>query len=115
MIEDFLKNIFGQGSAAEIAATLFYAYIGALVSLLYQSVKRDPLSHRTPYHFSISFLWSDNAKRILRSIILIFISVRFSKELFGVSITLYFSFLIGLSVDKLSEILKQKNNSIFKH
>lgn len=113
MIQEFLQYIFGSGNVAEIAATLFYAYVGAFTSLLYQSVKRDPFSPRTPYHFSFSYLWNDNTKRCLRSIILIFIFVRFTKEIFGVNITLYFSFMIGFSIDKLSEYLKQKSNSFF--
>lgn len=107
-MKEFLQMVFGTGNAAQIAATLLYAYVGAFVSLLYQSTKRDPLSKFSPVHFSLSFLWCDNSKRILRSIILIFICVRFAKEIFGIDITLYFSFIIGFSLDKLSQIIKQK-------
>lgn len=113
-MKEFMQYIFGEGCAAKIAATLFYAYAGAFVSLLFQAVKRDPKSSNTPYHFSWNFLWSDNVKRILRSIIIIFISVRFSKEFFGVDATMYFAFLLGLGIDKISEFIKNKNDPFKK-
>ena len=108
VLPDILKNIFGAGSAAQIISTLFWAYLTAFTNLLYQANKRDPLSARTPYHFSLNFLWCDNAKRILRSVILIFIFIRFSKELLGVEITMYGAVIIGFSTDKLSQYIKQK-------
>lgn len=108
MIDELISKVFGTGSISELLSTYFYAYLGAITSLLYQTVKRNPESTHSPLHFSLNYLWSDNSKRCLRSIILIFICIRFSKEIIGINATLYSSFLIGFSVDKLSEFIKKK-------
>lgn len=108
MENELLKLIFGEGSTSQIIATYIFAFIGAIYSLSLNVKGRDKESENSPYHFSWSFLWSDNLKRIVASVISIFICLRFAKEIFGVDITMYFALIIGFSLDKLSQYIKNK-------
>lgn len=108
--QELLTHLIGPGSIALLIGALIYAYIGAFIMLLLTTTKRDPLSDRTPFCFSWRFLWSDNTKRLIATIILIFIAIRFSRELIGADITMWAAVLIGLGCDKLAEIIKSKTN-----
>jgi len=110
---DFLHYIFGAGNPAQIAATFVWAYLAAFTSILFKTTKRDPLSPCSPVHFSWAYLWSDNTKRIIGSIILIFIAIRVSKELMGVEPTMYVAILIGYGFDKISGVLKKASDKLF--
>jgi hypothetical protein len=106
---EFIGYIIGPGSVARLVAALLYAYLGAFLMLLTSTTKRDVESIHAPVQFSWSFLFSDNSKRILATIIFIFIFIRFSRELLGANITMYAAVGIGLASDKLAEVMKQKN------
>lgn len=106
--KELLGYLIGQGSVAYLLAAMIYAYIGAFVMLLLNTTKRDPLSANTPVKFSWSFLFSDNNKRIMATVILIFIFVRFGRDIIGAEVTMYVAFGIGLSCDRLAQFLKDK-------
>lgn len=112
-MKEFFHYIFGEGSTAQIAATFVWAYLAAFTSILFKTTKRDPLSPCSPVHFSWSYLWSDNTKRIIGSIILIFIALRISKEFMGVEPTMYVAILIGYGFDKISGLLKSASDKLF--
>lgn len=108
MENELLKLLFGEGSTSQIIATYIFAFIGAIYSLSLNVKSRDKLSPESPYHFSWNFLWCDNTKRIITSVISIFICLRFAKEIFGVDVTMYFALIIGFSLDKLSQYIKDR-------
>ncbi len=113
MNQELLELLIGPGSTARLVGALIYAFLGAFLMLLLSTTKRDVNSNRTPEQFSWRFLFSDNTKRIISTIILIFLFIRFSRELLGADITMYVAVLIGLGSDKLAEFIK--NKSLFKN
>jgi hypothetical protein len=64
---------------------------------------------RTPFKFSFSFLIEDNGQRILLNLLLIIVAIRFSKEILGFEVKPFTALLIGVSFDKLSELLRNSN------
>jgi hypothetical protein len=108
MKQEFLTYLLGEGSGGQFLAAIVYGFVGAFLSLLLGTTKRDPLSDRSPEAFSWAFLWSDNSKRVYRSVLFILLTIRFSRELLGSEITMYLALLIGLGVDQLAERWKNK-------
>lgn len=111
----FKAEFWGSLNPGMLSAAFVMAVIGIALSLLLFTTKRDPLSERTPTHFSWKFFWNDNLKRILKSITLtvlvLFVTIRFSQELMGQKLTMFYAFSLGLGLDKVIEMLKKKKES----
>ncbi len=107
MKQEIIAKILGEIDVFTFCVAVFYAFVGAALNLLLHANKRDVSSAESPVQFSYRFLIHDNARRILSSIILILVCVRFSQELLGQQLTTYLAFIIGFSVDKLSGLLKK--------
>lgn len=93
-----------------------FATLGVLLNALLKTTSRDPLSTRTPTEFSWAFFWNDNIKRLLKSalttIIVIFLSLRFFKELTGSDvISMLYCVGVGFSIDKAIAALRKKTES----
>lgn len=104
----FFDLVLGTTDYVTFAASVFFALIGVAFFLLMHSAQRDPLDQRSPIPFSISFLLTDNLKRIATGIILVFIFLRFSEYYLGAKLSLVLSFIIGASCDKLGKIVQNK-------
>lgn len=111
-MKEFFDLIIGPGTVSQICATYAFALLGALTLLLIQIATRKPLTNTSPVHFSLAYAICDNGRRMLLSAILIFVCVRFTKELIGIDSTMWLSFLIGISLDKLSSALKEKASRV---
>ncbi len=109
-----LTLIFGTNDVEFLKAGFIFALLGSVLNLLIESNKRDPNSTRTPPNFSFLFLFKDNVKRLLITVILIFIFMRFSQEIAHVKISLWVCFLIGFGSDLLSMYLKKVKTNFFK-
>jgi len=90
-------------------AMLIFSLLGVMISLLVHSTNRDPNAMRTPYKFNLWFLIHDNIQRVALNILLIVVAIRFSKEILGFEIKPFVALLIGVSFDKLSELLRNSN------
>lgn len=116
-MQEFIENLTGDLSVGKFLAAFVFSLVGVALSLLYGTTKRDPNSNRTPLCFSWDFFWSDNMKRILKSaattILTVFVSLRFTKELLGFELSMVIAFLIGLCLDRIAEVLKQKQKTAF--
>lgn len=88
---------------------LFFAGLGILFVLLMGTKLRDPDSVNSPKKFSWSYLGSDNFKRILASLIAVYISLRFMPELFGWQVNEWRSLLVGMAWDSIALIVKQRS------
>jgi len=106
--KEFWNYIFGTGPTEFLIAALVWAYVGAFVMMLINTTKRDPASPTSPFCFKWSYFFSDNSKRILANVILIFIAVRFSSEFLGAKLTMYVALIIGLGFDRLVQLAKDK-------
>ena len=100
---------------------LFAGFVFALLGVWLRSLlivaKRDPLKSTSPVEFSWKYFFSDNTKRFIKSgvttIIVIFLSLRFFKELTGVTneISMLYSFGVGFAIDKAIDLLKAKTGN----
>lgn len=109
MLKEYLTLLFGGASPAYIAAAWTFALIGIILSLRLQIIKRDVASARSPIRWSWSFFFLDNAKRMVTTVLLTFVALRFCQELLGIRLTMWFSLLIGLGLDKIAQFLKDQN------
>lgn len=101
----------GTDNVQYFIALFFFACLGAIISLLIQSNMRDVKSQSTPVKFSWSFFFLDNWKRIVFSLLIIYVAIRFSSELLHVTLGPFSALGIGLGLDKVSELIK--NNTGF--
>ncbi|CAL1518211.1 hypothetical protein [Chitinophaga sp. MM2321] len=110
MKQEILNELLGGIAVIPFVVAVFYAFVGATLNLLLRANKRDVHSTESPKQFSYRYLIRDNWKRMLTSCLLIFVCIRFSQEVLGQQLTMYFSFVIGLSVDRLSGMIKKLDN-----
>lgn len=109
-MKEFISILLGDQSLSFFLAMLFFALLGAFLSLLLQANTRRVHSSKSPIQFSWNFLFSDNARRLLAGLILIFIALRFTTDLFGLEINAFWALAIGFVNDKIAEVLKTKTN-----
>lgn len=106
-MKEFLTIIFGSMSFACWVAYLLFSLLGSFVFTATEVNERDALSNCTPFHFSLKFLALDNLKRYMLTVILIFIQMRFWKDLSGSELTPYTSLLMGFSMDGIAGFSKR--------
>lgn len=97
----FAEHLLGTASVGKFMAGMFYALIGAYISLYLHSLKRDKLDPSTPYKFSFSFLTLDNAMRLFANFAITFVALRFSNEFFGKDFNMFYALGVGLGFDNL--------------
>lgn len=97
-----------------LVAGFVFALLGVLLNALLKTAKRDPMTASSPVAFSWTFFWNDNVKRFLKSglttLIVIFISLRFFKELVGggTELSMLYCFGVGFSIDRAIILLSKK-------
>ena len=111
---DFWAAFLNGIPIGSLVAAFCFALLGVLLNALLKTAKRDPLTDVSPVQFSWSFFWNDNVKRFLKSglttLIVIFVSLRFFKELTGVGteLSMMYAFGIGFSIDRAIVMIKSK-------
>lgn len=106
-IHQVASLLFGTTNLAFLLAGFILAIMGVALNILMETSKRDKSSPRTPEKFSYKFLLIDNAKRLLVTLIMIFISIRFFFEIYGINLNLFHCFVIGFCSDLLSGHFKR--------
>lgn len=122
----FMLNIIGTSDFGFFGALVVFALIGHGIRFTQEVSKRDKASPATPEPFSFKFLLIDNWKRIVNTLLMIFVCLRF----YPVLITMlpeaaqgYFNSLssvapmaiglvIGYGVDWISGYMKSKFESL---
>lgn len=105
----FLQELLGKGNdLSTLAAAFVFALIGIFITLLLGSTQRQVLSESSPIHFSWHYLFSDNFKRIVATLLMVVVSLRFVHDLFGFELSSWHGFIIGSGWDGLAFIIKQK-------
>ena len=109
-MRDLSSILMGTQSKEIFLGLIFFALIGVLVSLLLQTTTRNVNSDRSPFYFRWAFFLRDNLRRIIAGILLIYIALRFTPEIFGFEINDFTALLIGFLNDKIAQALKNKTN-----
>lgn len=87
---------------------VFFAALGILFVLLMGTRLRKPNSPYSPQKFSWSYLWSDNFKRILASVLAVYLTLRFLPELTGWELNEWKALIVGCAWDGIALFIKQK-------
>lgn len=112
-MKEFISLLIGNISGPMFAALFLFSMVGVTINLLLHATTRDQNSLNTPVNFSLKFLLWDNWKRILLSILLIWVTIRFMSILFEIDTInreyyLFAALIVGFIFDKLGEIFKAK-------
>lgn len=113
---EFITNLTGGESLQRFISMMVFALFGATINLLTNVRQRDKYSESTPMDFSFKFMLLDNWKRMVSSLLLIYLFVRFMPlmipsgvyEAIDGDVEFLLAIIIGYSFDKLSELLKDK-------
>jgi hypothetical protein len=105
-MKELIYHLFGTNDLIKVFAGFIFASIGMLITMLIDVKQRDKKSNRTPENFSISFFIKDNILRFITTLLLVFIFLRFSIEIFGDTNSMYSAFIVGLCSDFLAIKLK---------
>lgn len=107
---NFKNYLTGPTDPGYFLACLFFAGLGIVFILLAGTRLRDPQSQSSPAKFSAAYLWSDNVKRILASLLAVYLTLRFMPEVLGWELSEWKSVLVGCAWDGIALFLKQKTN-----
>lgn len=78
-MNEFIRYLIGVGSKPLFTACMFFALLLAMISINNEVKQRNPNSVNTPVDFSTRFFAMDNLYRILTTISLIYVFVRFAR------------------------------------
>ena len=101
-MKEFIQILIGASTWPLFAGAMFFALLTSAGMWFFRVKKRDPLSARTPYDFSIWFFVQDNFPRLAGTLIFIFLCIRVSQVWVGPEYIIYFSIGIGLISDQLA-------------
>lgn len=108
-INEAWQIILGGKTGGYYLAGFFFSFLAILISLYSYSLTRDKESKNTPVKFSLFFLIWDNAKRIIVGLIVMFILFR-AADLSNIYAMLAVGFGVGISLDKIIQLLMNKSN-----
>jgi hypothetical protein len=107
--EQTIKDYFFDGLSINlIIAMSLWAYIGMVINMVSDVLRRKPDSVSSPRYISVSYWWKDNYKRLILSIILVPVIVIVYSEAFTTEITILGAIGLGFASDHLLEIVKRK-------
>jgi len=112
-IIEAVNIILGGKSGGYYVAGFFFSGLAIILSLYHSSKKRNPASPNTPERFSWTFLFWDNTKRVIATLIVMFILFRvfdLSEPLIMIGV----GFICALFLDKVIEALMSKSDMIAK-
>lgn len=106
-----IQYLIGTDPVGFFFAKLVLAYAGAFLLVLWGAKKAQKHSERSPDRFSWAYLWTDNTKRFIANLIVIYVGVRFMAQLMPPAATeeaeLVIALIVGISVDALTARLKK--------
>jgi len=111
MIREIVSALFGTLTPVELITSFIFASLGIFIKWYFQTkaaVKHNP---ETPHQFSLCYWWDNNKPKMiafLATIAVLFVTIRFPKEIIGMEWSYAYALIVGLSFDRLAEIIKTK-------
>ena len=113
-INDFKKemesNLWGNIDPYTYLWGMVFAFIGIFINTTVITRKAIKTDKNSPDKFSVGYWIRNNQDRLLRwigTLAMIFIAMRFSGEIFGQTLTMFFAFLLGFCLDYVYEVFKK--------
>lgn len=104
------ERLLGTKTVQDFLLIIFFACIGIAIISLISTTDRNLERDRTPKVFRWKIFFLDNWKRFTLSLLLIYVSIRFCYTIFSIELTEFAALSIGMSLDGLSQFLKNKTN-----
>ena len=114
MIKQFFNEFLGGLTTNQVIISFILAFAGLYLKWYFKSYVGVHYNAQTPYQFSWKYWLSDNVHRLkgmVATIIILFISIRFPKELLGVEFSYLWAFIAGLGIDWITEVIKKKTEN----
>lgn len=105
----FLQHLLGDLPVANFAVFLIWAYLGIILNVVSDLLRRKKSSPSSPKKLDSAYWWSDNYRRLILSCIVAPIFIIFFSDIMEMQLTRLYALFIGLSSDHLLEILKRKD------
>ena len=113
-MEELKSQILGDVSAATYVAAFFFSFLVIIANLLVVSLNKYKQAEGTPEKWSFSFALLDNFKRILATMILMFLFYRFASSIIAKELSMEWAVGVGIGItfglDKMMGWLKSKFN-----
>ena len=107
----FVQYVQGDLSTIEYEVAFFFAFLGMFLRWVWHTNKAIQSNDTTPWKFDLAYWLRDNllskSLSIITTLIVIFISLRFSRDLMGVYFSCFYAFTVGLFLDFIVNKLKQ--------
>ncbi len=100
----------GLTDPGTFAWCMFFSGLGILFVLWAGTGLRNPQSTTSPDKFSWRYLFSDNFKRILSSVLAVYLTLRFMPEITGWELNEWRAVIVGTAWDGIALFFKQKTN-----
>lgn len=107
-MKEFLNLILNNIEPITFLAYLLYAFVGFILNLLFDILRRKPESKKSPYEWDWSYWWVDNWRRIVWTVTLLPFAIVFSKFISGTDMNIYLAFMTGWGADTITNILKRR-------
>lgn len=111
---EFWNIFFGDMSFAYLVANFLFFFIGAIIHFSWKLRNREKSGRLVPKKFKLGFLIKDNILRWLGVILLIFVNIRFFKEIWGSPLTPFLALGLGYSIDSIIGNSKRTAEDKFK-
>lgn len=108
-VNEAIQIILGDKTIGYYLAGFFFSFLAILVSLYQHSRTRDKYSQSTPVNFSWGFLIWDNLKRMVTTLIVMFMLFRLF-DLSNPGAMIGVGFAVGFGLDKVIEFLMERTN-----
>lgn len=104
---DFWSVILGNGPRGFFFGYFVMGVFAAFIMFCILASTRDKKSSKTPDDWSWKFYWMNNILRIIATVGLLFLFVRFAYEYVAIGWMLFWSIGIGFGFPKLAHIAKK--------
>lgn len=108
-VNEAIQIILGDKTVGYYLAGFFFSFLAILVSLWSHSRTRDKYSSATPVDFSWGFLLWDNLKRVVVTLIVMFMLFRLF-DLSNAAAMIGVGFSVGFGLDKIIQFLMDRTN-----
>ncbi len=110
--DEFLATFLGTIATTVLVAAFLYAFFGIVVRSYFKTTAAVKYKSTTPNKFSLKYWLENNFGRkiitIAATIIMVFVTLRFPMEWFGVELSMMYAFCVGLCFDYVLDMYKKK-------
>lgn len=113
-MNEFKELILGDVSIATYAAAFFFSFIVIFLNVIIVSLNKYKKAEGTPEKWSFSFAMIDNAKRMIATMMMMFLFYRFASTIIAKELSMEWAVGVGIGItfglDKMMGWLKSKFN-----